>query len=88
MTLRHEGDDYCKDREISAAEQQRLAQLTNIFALNYPEVRALRDKLAVADYVIENDRDLATLLARADDVLDAICERAGIERDRYPKPQG
>jgi dephospho-CoA kinase len=80
---------------VASNEKDQIARARRRDALSEADARArigaqlpLRDKLAVADYVIENDRDLATLLARADDVLDAICERAGIERDRFPKPQG
>jgi dephospho-CoA kinase len=36
----------------------------------------LADKLRVADYVIENDGDLASVERRADDVLDAILAKA------------
>jgi dephospho-CoA kinase len=45
----------------------------------------LKDKLAAADYVIENDRDLDGLTERADDVLDDICEKAGVAPSRYPR---
>jgi dephospho-CoA kinase len=38
-----------------------------------------------ADYVIDNSGALETTLARADEVLDAICASLGIRPDRYPK---
>ncbi len=45
----------------------------------------LKDKLAAADYVIENDGDLDGLSERADDVLDDICKKAGVAPSRYPR---
>jgi dephospho-CoA kinase len=46
----------------------------------------LADKLAVADFVIDNTGTLASTLEQADRVLDAICERFGVAKQRYPTP--
>ena len=46
----------------------------------------LETKASQADFVIENDGSLAATLARADEVLEAVCDRLGVERDRYPRP--
>jgi len=47
----------------------------------------LADKLAQADYVIQNDGDLAALVREADDVLDTICKKGNVDPARYPKPE-
>ena len=46
----------------------------------------LAEKRALADYVIENEGTLEALVAQADGVLDAICERLGISPERFPRP--
>jgi dephospho-CoA kinase len=46
----------------------------------------LDDKVRRADYVVDNSGDEPMLLANADAVLDAICERFGVDASRYPKP--
>jgi dephospho-CoA kinase len=46
----------------------------------------LADKLAVADFVIDNTGALASTLEQADRVLDAICEKFGVAKARYPTP--
>jgi dephospho-CoA kinase len=46
----------------------------------------LADKLAVADFVIDNTGTLASTLEQADRVLDAICEKFGVAKQRYPTP--
>ncbi len=45
----------------------------------------LARKIAVADFVIENDGSLAAAEAEADRVLDAICARLGVDPGRYPR---
>jgi dephospho-CoA kinase len=45
----------------------------------------LADKAAIADFVIDNSGDRSSLVARADDVLDAICRRFGVDPARYPR---
>jgi dephospho-CoA kinase len=47
---------------------------------------SLDEKARIADYVIDNSGDLASTLARADHVLDAICLRFGVDPLRYPRP--
>jgi dephospho-CoA kinase len=44
----------------------------------------LTEKAKLADFVIDNEGTLEELRARADEVLDAICARLGIDRARYP----
>ena len=46
----------------------------------------LADKVKVADFVIDNTGSLAALEARADDVLDQICARVGVDPARYARP--
>lgn len=43
-------------------------------------------KVEAADYVIENEGTLEELIARADEVLDEICRKQGIDPGRYPRP--
>jgi len=45
----------------------------------------LQEKVPRSDYVIDNDGPLEATLARADDVLDAICTAAGVPPSRYPR---
>jgi dephospho-CoA kinase len=45
----------------------------------------LAEKASRADYVIDNAGSLEVTLARADDVLDAICRGAGVDVSRYPR---
>lgn len=45
----------------------------------------LAEKVKVADFVIENTESLDAARARADAVLDSICERLGLDAARYPK---
>jgi dephospho-CoA kinase len=46
----------------------------------------LEEKVRRADYVIVNTGTLAELDARADEVLDAVCTRLGVDPARYPRP--
>ena len=46
----------------------------------------LAAKTARADFVIDNTGTLAELVAKTDAVLDAICARANVPRERYPAP--
>lgn len=45
----------------------------------------LAEKEHLADYVIDNSGPLSSTLARADEVLDLICNRFGIDPERYPR---
>lgn len=45
----------------------------------------LDEKVRRADYVIDNTGTLDDVRARADDVLDAICRRDGVDPARYPR---
>ena len=36
--------------------------------------------------VLENDRTEAELLRRADEALDEVCARTGVDPERYPRP--
>jgi len=45
----------------------------------------LAAKIAVADFVIENDGTLAALAARTDEVLAALCAKVGVDPARYPE---
>ncbi len=46
----------------------------------------LADKVRVADFVIDNTDSLAVLESQADEVLDQICARLGVDAARYPRP--
>lgn len=45
----------------------------------------LAEKAKLADFVIDNEGTLEELRARADEVLDAICAKLGIDPSRYPR---
>ncbi len=44
---------------------------------------SLDDKVRAADVVVKNDGSLADLRARADDALDDVCRRVGVDPARY-----
>ncbi len=78
---------------VAAEERRQIAWARTRDGLAEAEARSrflaqlpLREKLAAADYVIQNDSDLPALFARADEVLDAICARSGVDPARYPRP--
>jgi dephospho-CoA kinase len=77
---------------VTASERAQIQRAMSRDKLSEKEARErlsaqlpLKEKVAVADYVIENNRDLSTLLERADDVLDSICKGAGVDPKRYPR---
>jgi dephospho-CoA kinase len=88
--------NFCRPLVVVAAnEDTQIARAMRRDRLGEVEVRArlsaqlpLADKIAAADYVIDNNGDLATLERRADEVLDTICEKAGVDPARYPMPRG
>jgi len=53
-------------------------------ALRIAAQMPVADKVAVADFVIQNDASLEALVARADEVLGEICARVGLDPNRYP----
>jgi len=85
--------DLCRPLVVVAVDERiQIARAMVRDHLTEEDVRArlaaqlpLSAKVAMADYVIDNDGDLETLLTKADDVLDAICEKAGVDLARYPK---
>jgi dephospho-CoA kinase len=77
---------------VAADESTQVERAMKRDNLGEDEVRArlkaqlpLSAKIAAADYVVENNGDLASLGTRADEVLDAICAKAGVDPARYPK---
>jgi dephospho-CoA kinase len=77
---------------VASDERHQIARAKARDSLTDADARAriaaqlpLADKLAAADYVIRNDGDLVSLVTSADDVLDAICKKAGVEPARYPR---
>ena len=77
---------------VASDESRQIARARARDGLSEDEARArlraqlpLKDKLLAADYVIRNDGDMKALMAAADDVLDAICKKAGVEPERYPR---
>jgi dephospho-CoA kinase len=85
--------DLCRPLVVVAVDERtQIARAMARDGLTEEEVRArlaaqlpLSAKVAIADYVIDNSGDLETLRTKADDVLDAICEKAGVDLARYPK---
>lgn len=78
---------------VSASEAAQLARAMQRDGASADEVRArlaaqlpMAEKAARADYLVANDGDLAALVARADEVLDAIARGAGVDPARYPRP--
>lgn len=77
---------------VSAPEEEQVARAIVRDGVSDEEARArvaaqlpARDKESVADYVIRNDRDRAWLFAQADQVLDAICKRTGVDVARFTR---
>jgi dephospho-CoA kinase len=75
---------------VTAPERAQIERAMTRSTMGEDEVRAriraqlpLEDKVSVADFVIDNDGDSAALDARADDVLDAVCRRVGVDPSRY-----
>lgn len=86
--------NFCRPLVVVAADERtQIERAMRRDRLDEAEIKArlsaqlpLADKIAAADYVIDNGGDLAALVRRADDVLDAICEKGGVDPARYPKP--
>jgi dephospho-CoA kinase len=77
---------------VSAPEEEQVARAIARDGVSKEEARArvdaqlpAREKEAVADHVIRNNRDRAWLIARADQVLDAICEATGVDVARFTR---
>lgn len=77
---------------VSASEATQLERAARRDGASRDHVRAriqaqmpLADKVELADFVIENEGSLEDLRARADAVLDAICEQLDVDPARYPK---
>jgi dephospho-CoA kinase len=77
---------------VTASESVQVTRVMNRDGSTEAQVRArlraqlpLADKVARADHVVDNDGPVAATLAQADDVLDAICRRCGIDAARYPR---
>ncbi len=78
---------------VASDERDQIARARSRDNLSAKEAEArlraqlpLADKLAQADYVIQNDGDLVALVREADDVLDTICKKGSVDPARYPKP--
>jgi dephospho-CoA kinase len=78
---------------VSAPEALQIARVVARDGASAEEARAriaaqmpLAEKVKVADFVIDNTSSLADLEARSDAVLNAVCERLGIDAARYPLP--
>ena len=75
---------------VSAPEEMQVARATARDGSTPEEARAriraqmpLAEKVAAADFVIENTGSLDDLNRRTDEVLAAICERLNVDPDRY-----
>lgn len=78
---------------VAATEAHQIERAVRRDGMSEAEARArigaqlpLARKVAVADFVIDNDGSLAEAQAAADGVLDAICAEFGIAAERYPRP--
>lgn len=76
---------------VAAPEDVQVARAAKRDAAHADDVRAriraqrpLAEKVALADFVIENTGTLAELDAATDRVLAAICARLGVDEGRYP----
>jgi dephospho-CoA kinase len=77
---------------VAAPLEVQVARIARRDALDDSLARAritaqlpLAEKLRVADVVIQNDGTLEELRARADEVLDDVCRRAGVDPAKYPR---
>ena len=78
---------------VSAREDIQIARAVARSGMSEDDARArqraqlpIDRKVALADWVIENNGEMAALIARADQVLDEICRAAGVDPGRYPAP--
>lgn len=78
---------------VTAPEDEQIRRAMKRDQATEAEARArmaaqmpLEAKIAVADFVVDNAGSIAELEPRVDDVLDAICEKLGVDARRYPKP--
>jgi dephospho-CoA kinase len=77
---------------VKASESTQIARVMRRDGSTEVQVRArlraqlpLAEKVALADYVVDNDGPLASTVAQADEVLDEICRACGIDVARYPR---
>jgi len=77
---------------VAAPEAAQIARASARDATDEASVRAriaaqlpLAEKVRAADVVVHNDGSLEDLRARADDALDAVCRRVGVDPARYPR---
>ena len=75
---------------VGATESMQIARACSRDAATAEDIRAriraqlpLAQKTEVADFVIDNDGSLDLLKVRTDDVLDAICNKLGVDPKRY-----
>lgn len=78
---------------VAASEEHQLERAMRRDGLSETDARArlaaqlpLARKIAVADFVIDNDGSLTEAEAEADRVLDAICAKLGVAPGRYARP--
>ena len=79
---------------VTAPEETQIVRAAARDGVSEDEVRArlraqlpMAQKAAAADHVIDNVGDRRALVLRADEVLDAILQAAGIDVARYPRGQ-
>jgi dephospho-CoA kinase len=77
---------------VAAPEEVQVARASTRDGASVDDVRSriraqfpLADKVALADYVIENTGTLADLERKTDETLAAICARLGVDASRYGK---
>jgi dephospho-CoA kinase len=79
---------------VTATEELQIARAVARGGISADEARArlraqtpIEQKAALANWVIANDGAVDALVARADEVLDAICRSVGVDPSRYPVTQ-
>jgi dephospho-CoA kinase len=77
---------------VAAPEAAQVARAALRDAAAEEDVRAriraqvpLAEKVAAADFVIENDGTLGDLARKTDEVLAALCARLGVDEARFPR---
>ena len=75
---------------VSAPDDLQIKRMISRDGITEDEAKArllaqmpLAEKIAKADYVIENTGSLADVERRTDEVLATLCERLDVDADRY-----
>lgn len=79
---------------VHVPEPVQIARASSRDGATEDEVRAriraqlpLAEKVARADHAVDNSGPRDALVARVDEVLDAVCRSVGVDPARYPRPE-